>query len=114
MAAPADLIIAGRALYGERWQSALARELGTADRTVRRWVSGEDEPKPGVYRDLIKVVEHRLSDLLEAKAALQAGTVLPLGLPTICDPRRRDLGPAGSPMRRIAWVSNSRIASATR
>lgn len=26
-------------LYGERWQSALARDLNISDRTVRGWVS---------------------------------------------------------------------------
>ena len=35
----------GEALYGERWQTALAHELGVADRTVRRWVAG-DSPVP--------------------------------------------------------------------
>ena len=57
MGAPPDLISrVGRALYGERWQTPLARELGVADRTVRRWVSGEDMPKPGVFADLAAIV----------------------------------------------------------
>lgn len=32
---------AGEALYGPRWQSDLARDLNVADRTIRRWASGE-------------------------------------------------------------------------
>ena len=32
---------AGEALYGPLWQSELARALGVADRTVRRWIAGE-------------------------------------------------------------------------
>lgn len=35
-----ELRAAGEALYGARWQTALARELGVADRTVRRWLAG--------------------------------------------------------------------------
>jgi hypothetical protein len=29
-----------------------------SDRTVRRWVSGEDQPKPGVYADLSEILRH--------------------------------------------------------
>ncbi len=49
------LIEAGRALYGERWQSDLARALNVSDRTVRRWASGEERPRPGVYVDLMRL-----------------------------------------------------------
>lgn len=38
---PADLRRAGEALYGPQWQTALARDLGIADRTVRRWAAGK-------------------------------------------------------------------------
>lgn len=38
---PADLRRAGEALYGVQWQTALARDLGIADRTVRRWAAGK-------------------------------------------------------------------------
>lgn len=31
----------GEALWGLSWQSAMARELGVADRTVRRWAASE-------------------------------------------------------------------------
>ena len=34
---PAELRAAGEALYGERWQVPLARDLGVAGRTMRRW-----------------------------------------------------------------------------
>lgn len=49
----------GQALYGERWQSALAIDLGVSDRMVRKWVSGENEPRPGVLRDLRRLVLER-------------------------------------------------------
>lgn len=53
----------GQALYGERWQTDLARALDVSDRTVRRWVAGSDEPRPGVYVDLLRLVVERASDL---------------------------------------------------
>lgn len=31
----------GEALFGPQWQAELARTLDVADRTIRRWVSGE-------------------------------------------------------------------------
>lgn len=36
-----ELRAAGETLHGPRWQSALARDLGVADRTVRRWLAGK-------------------------------------------------------------------------
>ncbi len=35
---------AGEALYGQRWQTDLARDLKVADRTVRRWAVSGDVP----------------------------------------------------------------------
>lgn len=56
---PALLRKIGEALYGERWQSSLAVELGVSDRTVRRWVAGADNPRPGVWQDLHRLVLQR-------------------------------------------------------
>ncbi len=50
------LSAAGRALYGERWQSPLARDLGTTYRTIRNWMD-ERHPTPA---DLVQ----RLRSLL--------------------------------------------------
>ena len=44
----------GEALYGERWQTALAQDLGMADRTVRRWVAGESPVPDHVWPFLAK------------------------------------------------------------
>ncbi len=49
---PDRLRSCGEALYGERWQSALATALGVTDRTVRRWVSGENEPPESVVAEI--------------------------------------------------------------
>lgn len=49
----------GQALYGPRWQSDLARDLGVADRTVRAWVAGDRRPQPGIWSDLGRLVIER-------------------------------------------------------
>lgn len=59
MADRALLRSVGEALYGPRWQSSLARELGVADRTVRRWIAGEDEPRSTVWAQLLALAEQR-------------------------------------------------------
>ena len=53
------LLLAGKALYGERWQSPLARDLGTTDRTLRYWYAGS-HPGPSDLAD-------RLAELLRQR-----------------------------------------------
>lgn len=53
------LVECGEALYGERWQSELARDLGVSDRTVRRWVAGATPVPSGVFVDLLRMVTER-------------------------------------------------------
>jgi hypothetical protein len=56
----ADLIrAAGEALYGPRYESGLAIALDVNRRTVRRWKSGENEPRPGVWSDLLALMDKR-------------------------------------------------------
>lgn len=43
---------AGKALYGPRWQSDIARDLGVSDRTVRRWDAGQNAIPPGVWANI--------------------------------------------------------------
>lgn len=57
----------GEALYGPRWQTDLAQALAVNDRTVRRWVSGDDPPQ-GVYDDLARIMSDR-AGLLNALVA---------------------------------------------
>lgn len=66
----------GEALYGARWQTELARELGIADRTMRRFVAGTHPVPPGIYLTLLNVVEERsktLADLVGPLKAARAG-----------------------------------------
>ncbi|PAQ03743.1 hypothetical protein CIT25_02790 [Mesorhizobium mediterraneum] len=59
----------GPALYGARWQSPLARDLGVTDRTMRNWVAQKHEVPDHVPRQL-----HRL--LLERGSAVQSTIAL--------------------------------------
>jgi len=57
------LAAAGHALYGDRWQTPLARDLGVADRTVRRWLSGETPIPADVENRLRQVLVTRLQEI---------------------------------------------------
>ena len=60
----AELIRAiGAALFGSRYQQDLAEALGVNRRTVSRWASGEDEPRPGVWPDLLGIMWERRREL---------------------------------------------------
>jgi len=61
------LIACGEALYGPQWQSALARDLGVSDRTMRRWVAGDQPVPPGVHVDLLRLTQERAA-LLDSLA----------------------------------------------
>ena len=73
----------GRALYGNIWQSELARDLGCTDRTVRKWNAG-DAPIPEYLRgEVAKICRRRGDRLIEiaeqlgATARRSPGAVLP-------------------------------------
>lgn len=52
---PDELEQAGRLLFGDVWQTALARALRTTPRTVRRWAAG-DAPIPGPAQVAIEML----------------------------------------------------------
>jgi hypothetical protein len=70
------LVECGEALYGERWQSALARDLGVSDRTMRRWAAGTHDVPGALYAELqqlthkraqrLDTIEHTLRQSLQA------------------------------------------------
>ncbi|HEX3885562.1 MAG TPA: hypothetical protein VHW66_23115 [Stellaceae bacterium] len=60
---PNDIAAAGRALYGERWQTSVARDLHVSDRTVRRWLTGEFAIPAEAERGIRSAVEDRLETL---------------------------------------------------
>jgi hypothetical protein len=52
----------GEALYGPRWRTELARALGVAERTVRRWEA--DGALPEGYRPEVRgLVQKRIAAL---------------------------------------------------
>lgn len=51
---------AGVALFGPRWQTALARALGMRDgRRVRQWMTGDRPIPEGIWVDIISLLEAR-------------------------------------------------------
>lgn len=53
----------GEALYGERWQTSLALDLGISDRHIRRMVSGAADVPSGVYLDLLRLLTERAAEI---------------------------------------------------
>lgn len=60
---------AGESLYGERWQTDIARALGFSDgRRIRQWMAGERTIPVGVWSDIGELLRGRIktiSSLLE-------------------------------------------------
>ncbi len=59
---PTELREVGEALYGPRWQSALARALGMGDRHMRKLAAGEVEISPGIAADIERLLARRRAD----------------------------------------------------
>lgn len=49
----------GQALHGAQWQSALARDLNVAVRTMQRWAAGETSIPPKLREDLARLTADR-------------------------------------------------------
>lgn len=56
------LIQTGLALYGERWQSPLARDLGVDSRRVRAW-RNDERPLPDLKEMLKLLLMKRARDI---------------------------------------------------
>lgn len=54
---------AGAALYGSRWQSEMARDLGVSDRTMRRWTAVDVPVPAGVRAELLRLCVERAAVL---------------------------------------------------
>jgi hypothetical protein len=54
----------GEALWGaSHWRAEMASTLHVGDRILRRWAAGEVEPPPGVWRELVEVIDARRAAL---------------------------------------------------
>lgn len=49
----------GQALYGQNWQSDLARDLKVSDRTIRRWNAETQDIPAGAWGDLRVLLKAR-------------------------------------------------------
>ncbi|WP_226020018.1 helix-turn-helix domain-containing protein [Serratia symbiotica] len=63
-------VAAGKAAYGNRWQTEVAAALGCNDRTVRRWISGESRLPPLIAADVVRILTDRLATIEEALAMI--------------------------------------------
>lgn len=65
---PTTLTTIYSALYGPGWRSALARDLDINERTVRRWLAGQNPVPEWVPDALIAAQERRIADLRQRLA----------------------------------------------
>jgi hypothetical protein len=66
------LIKSGIALYGERWQTELARSLGLSDgRRIRQWLSGDRPIPEGTWEDIEKLLANKRIILNETLVAIK-------------------------------------------
>lgn len=61
--APDLLSRLGEALYGPRWQGALARDLGVSDRTIRRWLDGSRRVGEAEWQRALRLARMRQRQL---------------------------------------------------
>lgn len=59
-------IAAGKAAFGERWQTDMARALGVSDRAVRNWVAGKYQLPATLSADVKIILEQRRTEIEEA------------------------------------------------
>ncbi|HCA9725818.1 TPA: helix-turn-helix domain-containing protein [Klebsiella pneumoniae] len=59
-------IAAGEAAFGPRWQTEMASALGYSDRTLRKWLTGENPLPSLIAADVVRVLEERKNKIMEA------------------------------------------------
>jgi hypothetical protein len=62
----------GETMYGRDWQSPMARALGVADRTIRRWVAGDTSIDPSIWADLPELCAERAKHFEEQARACKS------------------------------------------
>ena len=66
----------GLSMFGEQWQSAIAKKLGVNDRTVRRWAAGEIQINQNIFADLQRAIIERQRQLQLTLRILKHGELL--------------------------------------
>ncbi len=69
---PAGLELVGLALYGNRWQTNLARDLAVSERVVRYWASGQKKIPDRQWRYIAALLDQRSRDCKELARAILA------------------------------------------
>lgn len=69
----ARLIWSGYALYGDRWQSDIAKALGINDRRVRAWLQAERSIPDGIWADIAALLRQRQHESIALLRELDAG-----------------------------------------
>lgn len=69
---PTQLTKLGERIYGPGWQSALARDLGKNDRTVRRWLAGDFNIPDTIVEELDDAIAKRIEHLSRIREKLGA------------------------------------------
>lgn len=59
-------IAAGKAAFGERWQTDMAVALDVSDRAVRAWVAGKYQLPNTISADVKIILERRMEEIKEA------------------------------------------------
>ncbi|NJR79344.1 hypothetical protein [Sphingomonas corticis] len=62
---------AGEALYGERWQTPLSRDLGVTDRTMRNWAAGRHDVPADVPDKLLRILRQRGDSMARLAARIE-------------------------------------------
>jgi hypothetical protein len=62
---------AAAVLYGNRPQTAMARDLQVTTRTVNRWLRGQTTPAPEIFTKLVERLQARLDELDSLRAAIK-------------------------------------------
>lgn len=68
---PTQLEQSGAVLYGPRWQTDLARALGVADRTMRRWANGVNPIPAGLAAEILVLLDDRTREIENVRTALR-------------------------------------------
>ena len=65
---------AGEALYGERWQTPLSRDLGVTDRTIRNWAASRHDCPDDLSARLLGVLRTRGENMSHLISRLEQET----------------------------------------
>lgn len=65
---PGLLADVGRALYGDRWQTSLARSLGVHVDTIRHWLTGRRGMPSSLAGELAGLLDKRRAEIEAVRA----------------------------------------------